>query len=79
MTVRLSQKAGLSFAALVLVSCAAPAILGHDDPQSIETVCPGGVVCDIGYDCPTVPGGVCEADSRVTPQWMRKPGADAGK
>ena len=46
-----------------LVGCAAPGILGKDDPQSIRHTCDTGGTCPTGYDCPPYgnPTGPCEA------------------
>jgi hypothetical protein len=49
--------------ARLLVGCAAPGILGKDDPASITHPCDTGGSCPTGYDCPPLgnPTGPCEA------------------
>jgi hypothetical protein len=56
-------------ACLFLVGCAAPAILGHDDPNSITQTCVDGTPCPAWALCPTAPGGRCESPSQPPYSW----------
>jgi hypothetical protein len=52
--------------AVDVAACTWPAILGHDDPQTVQHVCGDGTVCPLGFDCPApFSGGRCEWHSRI--------------
>ena len=63
---------------LALAGCEPLPILGGPTPATTSHVCPDGLACPNGYDCPPLAGGRCESPDLPPPmQWERR--ADAGQ
>jgi hypothetical protein len=56
-------------ACLFLTACAAPGILGHEDPETTHVRCADGSTCPLGYECPVATGGRCESDDAPGYSW----------
>lgn len=55
--------------AVLLSSCAAPAILGGPTPQTTQHRCEDGTYCPNGWGCPPLAGGPCQGAQDEEPNW----------